>query len=125
MNRSNIFLLSFLAFNLTSCGFSDEPDHWDPKQFFGCYRENGFQISIDRDEVVVDGTSFPSEISRKKIGVVLVLPLVFHTENRRLVAVESGYHYYRFLSNGADKKLIIADQEEIVHELKYGDCHEK
>ncbi|VWX60727.1 hypothetical protein [Sphingorhabdus sp. 109] len=113
--------ISFAAL-LSSCGDFDEPQPLNPQKFFGCYAESEFRITIGQNGVLIDGQRYPVEIHEEKIGLVIVLPLIFVNDGDGIKPRNASEHFYRLIDDDNDRYIIVADQDAFVHELEYGAC---
>lgn len=111
-----------LSISLSSCTEFREPDPLDPREFVGCYAENDFRIEIRSDFAMIDGEQHQYEITRRRVGLIISLPLIFSNHDGSLTSEKAGEHFYRILPYEDRYRIIIADQSGIVHELEPVDC---
>lgn len=109
-------------FSLPACVEIREPEPIDPDEFLGCYQGSGLMLEITENAVSINGETYPYEITNRRIGQVVSLPLKFRNSSGALVSEVSDIHLYRFGYRESRRFIVIADQSAVVHELMLGPC---
>ncbi len=121
---SNIRVFAIVTFVIfaSSCNIEKEPETVDAGPYIGCYADGPLKLKLDNSTLQVNGKIFSYVIQFRKIGYIINSHFIVEgSGNSVRISPSNDEYFYRIVSDGGVKSVIMTDGDNLLYTLKKQD----